>query len=124
MYFCALYAGTLLFAKMQGGGFTELASAAFTATLGAYSWVRAIMVGDHLQARAWASGSSEPGTFLLDTNDSTFSSGKFGISTNTFSSGSDADEVNSFLATDNQSDNNAIADIFWTQQQPARVIQA
>jgi len=104
MYFVALYAGSggLVFAKLVSGGFTSLATGAFTLNAATYYQVRVIMAGNHLQARIWADGSSEPGTWIIDTTDATYSSaGRFGMSFNTY--GGNGTLFDHITVTDNQS---------------------
>lgn len=85
-YFVALYSGTILFAKLVSNGFTQLASTNISELEGVFYWVRVSMMGNHLQARAWQDGSSEPNTWNIDTTDSTYTaSGRYGMSFNQFS---------------------------------------
>jgi hypothetical protein len=104
MYFVAAYAGTggMVFAKLVSGGFSSLATGSFTLNTNTFHWMRVVMAGNHLQARMWADGDPEPGTWIIDTTDSTYgSAGRFGMSFNTYSgTGTDFDHI---TVTDNQS---------------------
>jgi hypothetical protein len=85
-YFIALYAGTILFAKLVGGGFSSIASTNISEMSGTYYQMHVKMIGNHLQARAWQDGTSEPGTWNIDTTDSTYAAaGRYGMSFNAFS---------------------------------------
>lgn len=104
MYFVAAYAGSggLLFAKLVSGGFTSLATGSFALDETHFFWIRAVMSGNHLQARIWQDGNTEPSTWLIDTTDTTYSSaGRFGISTNAFST--DVVNFDHITVTDNSS---------------------
>lgn len=85
-YFCALYNGTLLFAKLVSNAFTQLASTNIGEVSGTFYWIRVSMMGNHLQARAWQDGNAEPSTWNIDTTDSTYTAaGRYGMSFNQFS---------------------------------------
>lgn len=85
-YFVAIYNGGLLFAKLVSNGFTQLASTNVSEVEGVFYWIRVSMTGNHLQARIWQDGSGEPGTWNIDTTDSTYASaGRYGMSFNGFS---------------------------------------
>lgn len=85
-YFVAIYSGNLLFAKLVSNGFTQLASTNVSEVSGTFYWIRVSMTGNHLQARVWADGSGEPGTWNIDTTDATYSAaGHYGMSFNQFS---------------------------------------
>lgn len=85
-YFVAIYSGNLLFAKLVSNGFTQLASTAVSEVSGTFYWIRVSMTGNHLQARTWQDGNSEPGTWNIDTTDATYSAaGRYGMSFNQFS---------------------------------------
>lgn len=101
-YFLALYAGSggLVFAKLVSGGFTSLATGTFTLALNTFYWVRVLMLGNHLQARIWQDGNSEPLTWLIDTTDSTYSTaGRYGMSFNQFSGGTDTVQFDHITVT-------------------------
>lgn len=85
-YFVALYSGNILFAKLVSNGFTQLASTNVSEVEGVFYWVRVVMAGNHLQARTWQDGNSEPSTWNIDTTDATYSAaGRYGMSFNQFS---------------------------------------
>lgn len=103
-YFVALYQGTFLFAKLVSGGFTQIIYANVSDTINTFYWIRVSMTGSHLQARIWQDGTSEPGTWTLDTTDTTFSAaGRYGMSFNTFAAGSDTVQFDHITVTDNTS---------------------
>lgn len=60
--------------RFTGSTFTSITSNTNTRTSGAWYWVRfrVNQTGNTLQARIWADGDSEPGTWDLDTTDSTY----------------------------------------------------
>lgn len=85
-YFVALYSGNILFAKLVSGGFTQIASVNISEVEGVFYQMHVTMIGNHLQARAWQDGTSEPGTWNIDTTDSTYAAaGRYGMSFNAFS---------------------------------------
>lgn len=85
-YFCAIYNGALLFAKLVNNGFTQLASVNVSEVSSVFYWIRATMTGNHCQARAWQDGNTEPSTWNIDTTDSTYTAaGRYGMSFNQFS---------------------------------------
>jgi hypothetical protein len=44
-------------------------------------WFKVRVVGNRHQVRWWTVGNSEPGTWQLDANDSTYTTGAFGLRT-------------------------------------------
>lgn len=101
-YFVAIYSGNLLFAKLVSNGFTQLASTNVSEVDATFYWIRVSMTGNHLQARVWQDGTGEPGTWNIDTTDSTYTTaGRYGMSFNAFSgSGVKFDHI---TVTDNSS---------------------
>lgn len=60
--------------RMTGSTTTSIASNSVTRTSGAWYWIRfrVNLSGNTIQARIWADGDSEPGTWDLDSTDSTY----------------------------------------------------
>lgn len=83
-YFTAFFIGQLQVYKVVAGSLTRLAAVNLSNySAGAYWWCRTIMSGTEIQSRAWADGSSEPGTWMIDITDSQFAGpGQFGMSVN------------------------------------------
>jgi len=103
MYIIALYSGLggLVFAKLVSGGFNNIADANITLNNGEYRWIRAQMIGNHVQIRSWVDGGSEPGTWDIDTTDSSYASaGRFGMATNAFAGGGDTVSFDHITVTD------------------------
>ncbi len=104
-YFVVAYggAGGLLFAKLVSGVYSALATGAFAMSVGTKYSLRVVLAGNHLQARAWVAGTTEPTTWLIDTTDSTYTAaGQFGLIANTFA-GADTVSVDTMTVTDNGS---------------------
>src|SRR5487761_1252232 len=104
-YFVVPYGGIggLLFGKLTGGAESNLATGSFAMSVGTAYSLRVVLAGNHLQARIWQAGTTEPSTWLIDTTDSTYSAaGQFGLISNTFA-GSDTVTVATMTGTDNQS---------------------
>lgn len=104
MYFVALYENLsgLIFSKLTGGTFTNIASGNFALSTGTFYWIRVVMSGNQLQARVWPDGTSEPGTWLISTTDNTYSSaGQFGMIFNIFAASSDVALFDHITVTDN-----------------------
>lgn len=104
MYFIALYSGDngLLFAKLTSGSYSFIQAGNFTFSTGVYYWIRTVMSGNHLQARVWQDGNSEPSTWTIDTTDTTYTTaGQFGMSCNTFQTSSDTVLFDHITVTDN-----------------------
>jgi hypothetical protein len=84
-YFVALFEG-VLFAKLVSGSFGgSIATGSIpSASMNGFYWTRTVMQDSHCQIRVWPDdGSPEPGTWNIDTTDSTYSTaGQFGITTN------------------------------------------
>lgn len=105
MYFVALYENLsgLIFSKLVAGNFTNIVSGNFTLSTGTFYWIRVVMSGNHLQARVWQDGTSEPGSWLIDTTDNTYTTaGQFGMIFNVFQSSSDVVFFDHIVVTDNQ----------------------
>lgn len=75
--YCAIFSqvdGQIYLRRQSGGGFTNLTSG-FAAAIGTNRyWMRFQVTGTTLRARAWLVGDAEPGTWLVSTTDSTFTS--------------------------------------------------
>ena len=83
-YFVNLFDG-VVFASLVGGNFTSLASGSIPSLpVNGYYHLRVVMQNNHCQVRVWPDdGSAEPGTWNIDTTDSTWSgAGQFGLTTN------------------------------------------
>lgn len=59
--------------RNNGSTFTTIAGATISISSGTWCWVRFRVNGTALRARIWADGDSEPGTWDVDTTDSTYS---------------------------------------------------
>jgi hypothetical protein len=68
----------LLVQKKSGSTTTNLGSVKFTATAGTNYTLRFQAIGTALYAKVWKTGTTEPG-WMLQTTDSTFSSGQGGL---------------------------------------------
>ncbi len=83
-YRCFLTGSQLVIDKKVSGSFTGgIGTASFTATSGTYYFIRFHALGTNLMARAWQSGSSEPGTWNINITDSDITSaGHVGLGAN------------------------------------------
>lgn len=101
-YRCGFFGGTTFNVdKYTSGSRANIANFSFSYTSNSFYWIRLIhtSVGT-LQIRVWADGSSEPGTWNLNTTETTYASGNFG--TSTFVSSIDTISFDSLTVTDNQ----------------------
>lgn len=101
-YRCGFFGGTTFNVdKYTSGSRANIASFSFLYSSNSFYWIRLIHTsGGTLQIRVWADGSSEPGTWNLNTTETTYASGNFG--TSTFVSSVDTISFDSFTVTDNQ----------------------
>ena len=58
--------------RFNGSTYTAIQNGSFSVTSGTWCWVRFRVNGSSIQARAWADGDSEPGSWQCDTTDSTY----------------------------------------------------
>ena len=66
--------------RFTGSGEVLVASVAAPNDVGAEVWVRArVGAAGVLQARSWLDGSPEPTSWMIDTVDTTYTTGKFGV---------------------------------------------
>ncbi len=76
-----LASDTLSFYKRVGGSFTAVSQQAtpFTTTSGTAYKIRVRVQGSTVQAKVWDALNTEPGTWLIDTTDTSLTGGDFGI---------------------------------------------
>lgn len=80
-YFVSLAGGgtTLLISRMDTGTETSLSEPSFTWAADTDYWIRFQRSSSAIRARVWADGGGEPGTWLYDGTDSTYTSGSAGL---------------------------------------------
>lgn len=86
-YLVSLYQSQIYFSAIIAGSYHNFSLGGYSATTGSFSQLLVEMSGTHLQAVAWPDHTNQPANAILDTNDSTFTSGQFGLSVNTFTGG-------------------------------------
>ncbi len=69
----------LVLKKRVSGTDTTLQMVSFTPTPGQFYWIRFLLTGTRLRAKAWAVNASEPSTWPLDQNDSSLTAGYVGL---------------------------------------------
>lgn len=74
----------LVATRIDAGAETILVNPSFTWAADTDYWLRVQRSSNSLRARAWADGGSEPGTWLIDTTDSTYTSGSLGLFARSF----------------------------------------
>lgn len=84
-YYADINNGTTAEIGRENAGFSTLASTAFSYSAGTAYWIRFRLVGTGLFMRVWADGSAEPSTWTVSATDATFTSGQFGIASDTAS---------------------------------------
>lgn len=101
-YKVRLKSGNLEITSSINGTTTVLATTPYAVTPGSFDWVRGQIVGSTLYAKAWASGSTEPGGWTLTQADSSIGGvGQFGIAATL--APSDVASFDSFYADNLQS---------------------
>ncbi len=70
---------TLTVVKKVGGGITNLGSVNYVAQPGTNYSIRFRVVGTTLTAKVWATGTTEPGGWMVTTSDSSLTSGQCGV---------------------------------------------
>ncbi len=82
-YRIGFYSGNIQCDKFVSGSRSSVGSASLTGySINSYWWIRAVVSGSTLQARAWADGQSEPGAYQFTATDSSISAaGQYGLST-------------------------------------------
>jgi hypothetical protein len=78
-YKAYLTGNSLVLQKRVAGKYTTLATTPFTATAGTSYSVRFQVIGSTLSARVWATGGTEPSTWMATAADSSLSSGFCGV---------------------------------------------
>lgn len=98
-YYMVLSGGNLVIGK-DNSGFSTLASVGFSYSAGGsnFYWLRGRCASGTLYLKGWASGSAEPTTWNVTFADSTFSSGGYGLGSD--SSGATNTQFDGFVATD------------------------
>jgi hypothetical protein len=96
-YYMVLSGGNLVIG-MDNGGFSTLASATFSYSAGNFYWLRARVQSGTLYLKGWANGSTEPTTWNVTKADSTFSSGGYGLGSD--SSSATNTQFDGFVVTD------------------------
>lgn len=93
------FGNTLTFGKRVGGSFTDLVLQPFSYTTGVAYTLRLQVIGTACKGKAWLATDPEPGSWLIDTTDSSISSaGQAGIFA--FCPSVAASLFDDFLATD------------------------
>lgn len=100
-YYGVLTGGNTLAIGVDNSGFSTLASAGFSYSAGTAYWLRFRLAGTSLFLRGWADGGSEPSSWNVTKTDATFSSGGFGLGSD--SSGATNTQFDQFTATDGTS---------------------
>src|SRR5262245_26566268 len=66
--------------QLDNGGLSqELVTGSFTWTTETWYWIRMRATGTSIQAKVWAMGAAEPGSFTISGTDSTYSTGRLGF---------------------------------------------
>lgn len=97
-YFVALYQSQIYFSAIISGSYHNFVLGGYAASTGSYSQLLVEMSGNHVQAVAWSDHTNQPADAILDTTDTTFSSGQFGVSVNAFT-GTGGPSFDSFFVT-------------------------